>query len=106
MDFEFRADREAHLRMLCKEMGRSVDDFVNEAVLTFMEDYEDLRDGREAKAEAEASGERYLTLQEVMEKYGLEAGDLTEGAEAVGQDGRECPQEDSGLLAPSPAKAA
>ena len=39
MEFEFRPDREAHLRILCEEMGRSVDDFVNEAVLTFMEDY-------------------------------------------------------------------
>lgn len=51
MQFEFRADREALLRKLCEEMGRSVDDFVNEAVLTFMEDYEDGRDAMAAKAE-------------------------------------------------------
>ncbi len=53
MEINFRADREAHLRTLCEEMGRSVDDFVNEAVLTFMEDYED---GRDAKAAFEEAG--------------------------------------------------
>lgn len=106
MEFEFRTDREAHLRMLCEEMGRSVDDFVNEAVLTFMEDYEDGRDAAAAMAEAKASGERYATLQEVMEKYGLEAGDLAESAEATGQDGREHSQADAELPVRSASKAA
>ncbi len=44
MQIEFRADREAHLKKLCEEMGRTVDDFAGEAILTFMEDYEDRRD--------------------------------------------------------------
>ncbi len=51
MEINFRADREAHLRTLCEEMGRSVDDFVTEAILTFMEDYEDGRDAQAALAE-------------------------------------------------------
>jgi predicted DNA-binding protein len=42
-----RQDQEEHLKLLCEQMGRSVDDFVREAVLTFMEDYED---GRDAEA--------------------------------------------------------
>jgi predicted DNA-binding protein len=88
MTFEFRADREAHLRMLCEEMGRSVDDFINEAVLTFMEDYEDGRDAQAARAQDLQSGERNITLEELMEKYGLDAGNLTDGSEAVGKAGQ------------------
>ena len=72
MEFEFRADREAHLRMLCEEMGRSVDDFVNEAVLTFMEDYEDGRDAKAAMAEHLASGERTYTQEEMEREFGLD----------------------------------
>ena len=43
-----RPDQEAHLLKLCEEMGRAPEDFVREAVLTFMEDYEDGRDAEEA----------------------------------------------------------
>jgi len=68
MEFEFRADREAHLRMLCEEMGRSVDDFVSEAVLTFMEDYEDGRDAMAARAEG---GPTY-TQEEMEREFGLD----------------------------------
>jgi hypothetical protein len=62
MEINFRPDREAHLRKLCEEMGRSVDDFANEALLTFMEDYED---GRDAMAALAAGGRTYT--QEEME---------------------------------------
>ncbi len=58
-----RPDQEAHLLMLCEEMGRSPEDFVREAVLTFMEDYED---GRDAEAALAEGGERYS--QEQMEQ--------------------------------------
>ena len=88
MTFEFREDREAHLRMLCAEMGRSVDDFINEAVLTFMEDYEDGRDAKEAWAEHLASGEPMISLEEVMRKYGLDDRDLAEGGGATEQAGQ------------------
>ncbi len=67
MQFEFRADREALLRKLCEEMGRSVDDFVNEAVLTFMEDYEDGRDAMAAKAE----DARTLSQEEMEREFGM-----------------------------------
>ncbi len=67
MEFEFRADREALLRKLCEEMGRSVDDFINEAVLTFMEDYEDGRDAIAAKAE-EA---RTFSQEEMEKEFGM-----------------------------------
>jgi translation initiation factor 2 alpha subunit (eIF-2alpha) len=69
MEFQFRADREAHLRMLCKEMGKSVDDFVNEAVLTLMEDYEDGRDAQAALAE----GGRSLTREEMEREFALDS---------------------------------
>lgn len=68
MEFTFRSDREAHLRLLCKEMGRTVDDFVNEAVLTFMEDYEDGRDAQAALAE---EGPRF-TQEEMEREFGLD----------------------------------
>jgi hypothetical protein len=68
MEINFRADREAHLRQLCEEMGRSVDDFVTEAILTFMEDYEDGRDAQAALAEG---GPRF-TLEEVEREFGLD----------------------------------
>ena len=68
MEINFRPDREAHLKMLCEEMGRSVDDFVNEAILTFMEDYED---GRDAEAAA-AEGGRTFTQEEMEQEFGLE----------------------------------
>ena len=68
MEINFRADREAHLKKLCEEMGRSVDDFASEAILTFMEDYEDRRDAEVAVAE----GGRTYTQEEMEREFGLE----------------------------------
>ena len=68
MEINFRADREAHLRKLCEEMGRSVDDFVTEAILTFMEDYEDGRDAQAALAEGGPSTRR----KRVEREFGLD----------------------------------
>jgi predicted DNA-binding protein len=68
MQIEFRSDREEHLRKLCAEMGRSVDDFVNEAILTFMEDYEDGRDAQTALAE----GGRTWTQEELEQEFALD----------------------------------
>ncbi len=67
MQIEFRADREALLRELCAEMGRTVDDFCNEAILTFMEDYEDGRDASAAMAE----GGRTYTQKELEQEFEL-----------------------------------
>ena len=55
------------MRELCAEMGRSVDDFINEAVLTFMEDYEDGRDAMAALAE----DGRNFTQEEIEAEFGL-----------------------------------
>jgi hypothetical protein len=67
MEINFRPDREAHLRKLCEEMGRSVDDFAGEAILTFMEDYEDGRDGSAALA----AGGPTITQEEMEREFGL-----------------------------------
>ena len=72
MEFEFRSDREAHLKMLCAEIGRSVDDFINEAVLTFMEDYEDGRDGAASQAAHLASGKKTISQAEMERRVGLD----------------------------------
>ncbi len=66
-----RPDQEAHLQKLCEEMGRSPEDFVREAVLTFMEDYED---GRDAKAILDRNEPTY-TLKEVEQHLGLDGSD-------------------------------
>lgn len=95
MTFEFRADREAHLRMLCEQMGRSVDDFVNEAVLTFMEDYEDGTAAMAAIEEQKRTGEPMITLEEMMRELGLEAEDLTSGEQATSAIGQIGTEEDS-----------
>ncbi len=68
MEINFRADREAHLKKLCEEMGRSIDDFAGEAILTFMEDYEDRRDAEAAVVE----GGRSYTQEEMEREFGLE----------------------------------
>ncbi len=68
MTLPLRPDQEAHLVMLCKEMGRTPDDFIREAVLTFMEDYEDGRDGEAALAEP---GKR-MTQEEMEREIELE----------------------------------
>lgn len=68
MELSLRADQEAHLLKLCKEMGRTPEDFVREAVLTFMEDYED---GREAEI-AKAQSERTYTQEEMEREFGLD----------------------------------
>lgn len=68
MELSLRADQEAHLLKLCEEMGRTPEDFVREAVLTFMEDYED---GREAEI-AEAQSGRTYTQEEMEREFGLD----------------------------------
>jgi len=68
MEINFRADREAHLKKLCEEMGRSVDDFAGEAILTFMEDYEDRRDAEAALA----AGGPTFTQEEMEREFGLD----------------------------------
>ena len=67
MEIAFRADREELLRKLCSEMGRTVDDFAGEAILTFMEDYEDGRDAELAIAE----GGPTFTQEEMEREFGL-----------------------------------
>ncbi len=78
MEIAFRADREELLRKLCAEMGRTVDDFAGEAILTFMEDYEDGRDAEAVLAlnEPTYSGEevrKYLGLDNSLHDGGSEA---------------------------------
>jgi hypothetical protein len=68
MEIKLRTDQEAHLKKLCAEMGRSVDDFAGEAILTFMEDYEDRRDAEAALAEG---GPRFKQV-EMEREFGLD----------------------------------
>ena len=71
MTLPLRPDQEAHLLHLCEEMGRTPEDFVREAVLTSMEDYENGRDAQAALAEARA-GAKFYTSEEVRKELGLD----------------------------------
>ena len=78
-----RPDQEAHLLKLCEEMGRTPEDFVREAVLTFMEDYEDGREADVALREAEAEGGRFYTSEELRRELGLDDSLHAQGSEAA-----------------------
>ena len=82
MMLPLRPDQEAHLLTLCEEMGRSPEEFVREAVLTFMEDYEDGRDAEEALVEAKAEG-KFYTSEEVRKELGLDDFVHAESSEAA-----------------------
>ena len=71
MELPLRADQQAHLLKLCEEMGRAPEDFVREALLTFMEDYEDGRDANEALEEAKREG-KFYSSEEVRQQLGLD----------------------------------
>ena len=78
-----RSDQEAHLLKLCEEMGRTPEDFVRTAVLTFMEDYEDGREADAAQREAEAEGGRFYTSEELRRELGLDDPLHAQGSEAA-----------------------
>jgi predicted DNA-binding protein len=68
MEVQLAADQERHLLALGSEMGKSVDELVQEAVLTFIEDCEDRRDAVAALAEG---GPRF-SQEEMEREFGLE----------------------------------
>ena len=82
-----RPDQEAHLLKLCEEMGRTPEDFIREAVLTFMEDYEDGRDAQAVLQRIRNGEEGTTSLQELMKKYGVDAGVIEDGGKTDGQTG-------------------
>lgn len=82
MTLPLRPDQESHLVALCKEMGRTPEDFVREAVLTFMEDYEDGMEAEAAVLEAKAEG-KFYTSEEVRKELGLEGYVHAESSQAA-----------------------
>ncbi len=87
MVLPLRPDQEAHLLKLCEEMGRTPEDFVREAVLTFMEDYEDGRAGQEALSQLQRGEIGTISLQDLMAKYGVDNKAGADSREANGQAG-------------------
>ncbi len=68
MELPLRPDQEAHLIELCRQMGRRPEDFVREAVLTFMEDYEDGSDAERAIGDVTQT----YSQEEMEQRFGLE----------------------------------
>ena len=75
-------DQEAHLRRLCEQMKRTPEDSVREAVLTFMEDYEDGAEAEAALAEAKTQG-KFYTSEEVRKELGLDDLVHAQGSQAA-----------------------
>ena len=70
MVLPLRPDQEAHVLKLCEEVGRSPEDCVREAVLSFAEEDEDRRGAETAWKKADAT--RYHTSGEPRRELGLD----------------------------------
>ena len=61
-------DIEGRLLALSQQLGRPETELIQEAVLSFLEEFEDIQD---AQQRLQHPPERYLTLKEVEQKLGL-----------------------------------
>lgn len=58
-------DIEKRLFTISQEMGRKEDDLIEEAIITYLEDFEDIKDAQERLSNPP---DRYFTLEEVEEE--------------------------------------
>jgi RHH-type rel operon transcriptional repressor/antitoxin RelB len=65
-------DIENRLDALAKATGRTKTYYAREAILTHLEDLEDAYEAEAAYLRFKASGEKALSLEEVMREYDLE----------------------------------
>ncbi|GEM_PF-3346438 len=62
--------QDIHTRLfaISRQVGRKEDDLIEEAIITYLEDFEDIKDAQERLFNPP---DRYLTLEEVEEELGL-----------------------------------
>ncbi len=60
---------ENRLLLLAQELGRKEDDLIQEAIVNYLEDWEDIRDAQERLSNPP---QRYLTLEEVEQELDLD----------------------------------
>jgi RHH-type rel operon transcriptional repressor/antitoxin RelB len=66
------AELEARLEALAKATGRTKAFYAREAILTHLEDLEDLYLAEKAYLDFKASGKKAIPLAELVKEYGLE----------------------------------
>ena len=69
---ELHPELEARLEELAALTARSKSDIVQEALIKQIDDIEDLAVARQRLIESRARGEKFIPLEQLIERYGME----------------------------------
>jgi RHH-type rel operon transcriptional repressor/antitoxin RelB len=69
---ELHPELEARLEELAALTARSQSDIVKEALIEHIDDIEDLAVARQRLIEGRARGEKFIPLEQLIERYGME----------------------------------
>ena len=69
---ELSPELEARLEELAALTARSKSDIVQEALIEHIDDIEDLAVARQRLVESRARGEKFIPLEQLIERYGME----------------------------------
>jgi RHH-type rel operon transcriptional repressor/antitoxin RelB len=69
---ELSSELEARLEELAALTARSKSDIVQEALIEHIDDIEDLAVARQRLIESRARGEKFIPLEQLIERYGME----------------------------------
>jgi RHH-type rel operon transcriptional repressor/antitoxin RelB len=69
---ELSPELEARLEELAALTARSKSDIVQEALIEHIDDIEDLAVARQRLLESRARGEKFIPLEQLIERYGME----------------------------------
>jgi RHH-type transcriptional regulator, rel operon repressor / antitoxin RelB len=69
---ELSSELEARLEELAALTARSKSDMVQEALIEHIDDIEDLAVARQRLIEGRARGEKFIPLEQLIERYGME----------------------------------
>jgi RHH-type transcriptional regulator, rel operon repressor / antitoxin RelB len=69
---ELHPELEARLEELAALTARSTSDIVQEALIKQIDDIEDLAVARQRLIESRARGEKFIPLEQLIERYGME----------------------------------
>jgi RHH-type transcriptional regulator, rel operon repressor / antitoxin RelB len=69
---ELSRELEARLEELAALTARSKSDIVQEALIEHIDDIEDLAVARQRLIESRARGEKFIPLEQLIERYGME----------------------------------
>ena len=69
---ELSSELEARLEELAALTARSKSDIVQEALIEHIDDIEDLAVARQRLIESRSRGEKFIPLEQLIERYGME----------------------------------